>query len=326
MLQHLSRPLQNAVIFRTLSLLFLVCQLVSALPYNEVARNFPSNVTHISFNEDSGQYQAYHRDGSLYGTYYYDPTRHYDEHTRRAAATICAPLSIDEAKTLTGFPQLEAYANANWGTGARNEVTNDPGQSDSPATACVSSDVAQVQLSGTPVCTPSNGVTNASVSGTTGTITSSVTQGYTNSGQWSVTTASSIGVSATVSATIGIPDIGSIGSSLTTSATFTNTVAQGFTTTASTQTGNQLTFNVPSGESCHVTYDSTTCNVGGTGQVRYVASGWVWFEYISTVQGHYKWAVSIDNVITNLDDRSSFMVFTGSIQANTNANFNAVCQ
>jgi len=36
-------------------------------------------------------------------------------------------------------------------------------------------------------------------------------------------------------------------------------------------------------------------------------------------------AVSIEAVITNLDDRSSFMQFTGSIQGTTNANFTVNC-
>ena len=36
-------------------------------------------------------------------------------------------------------------------------------------------------------------------------------------------------------------------------------------------------------------------------------------------------AVNIEAVLTNLDDRSSFMEFTGSIKGTTNANFTVSC-
>ncbi|KAJ6598076.1 hypothetical protein DFH09DRAFT_1130921, partial [Mycena vulgaris] len=28
-----------------------------------------------------------------------------------------------------------------------------------------------------------------------------------------------------------------------------------------------------------------------------VAKGWVWFQYLQTVQGHYKWALEIDAIL-----------------------------
>ncbi|KAJ7255677.1 hypothetical protein C8J57DRAFT_1345406 [Mycena rebaudengoi] len=34
-----------------------------------------------------------------------------------------------------------------------------------------------------------------------------------------------------------------------------------------------------------------------------LAKGWVWFQYLETVQGHYKWALNIDEVLQNDADR-----------------------
>ncbi|KAG7441246.1 uncharacterized protein BT62DRAFT_908782 [Guyanagaster necrorhizus] len=31
-----------------------------------------------------------------------------------------------------------------------------------------------------------------------------------------------------------------------------------------------------------------TCNIQGTGNIRYLASGWIWFNYDSETRGHYK--------------------------------------
>ncbi|KAJ7131357.1 hypothetical protein C8R44DRAFT_871853 [Mycena epipterygia] len=34
-----------------------------------------------------------------------------------------------------------------------------------------------------------------------------------------------------------------------------------------------------------------------------VATGWVWFEYLQVVQGHYKWALNMDSVLPSDADR-----------------------
>ncbi|KAJ7255774.1 hypothetical protein C8J57DRAFT_1345587 [Mycena rebaudengoi] len=34
-----------------------------------------------------------------------------------------------------------------------------------------------------------------------------------------------------------------------------------------------------------------------------LAKGWVWFQYLETVQGHYKWALNMDEVLKNDADR-----------------------
>jgi len=67
------------------------------MPFAQVTRNLPRDVIHVALDEKNGQYRAYRRDGSLYGTYSADLTRDVKEHKRQTAGG-CAPLSIDEAK------------------------------------------------------------------------------------------------------------------------------------------------------------------------------------------------------------------------------------
>jgi len=38
----------------------------------------------------------------------------------------------------------------------------------------------------------------------------------------------------------------------------------------------------------------------GGGQV---AKGWVWFQYLETVKGHYKWALEIDSILSDETQR-----------------------
>jgi len=315
------------MIFRTLSPLLLACQLVSAIPFAQVARSVPPEVAHIALDEVNNQYIAYNLDGSLYGKYSVDVKRDFYEDKRDTTGT-CAPLSIDEAKQLPGFKLLEQYADQTWGTGSRKEVTNpdNADQRGQGATACVSGEVVNVELSGNPTCISNQGETGASPSGTNGSIAVAVTQGFSNSGTWSVTSSSSIGVAVKVSATVKIPEILEIGGEVTTSAEFTNQIASGFSTTANQQVTNTATFAAPADKICKVTFDSKSCDVQGHGRVRYLAGGWVWFEYDDKVQDHFKWAVNIESIISNIDDRSSFLEFTGSMKGSTDANFVAKCE
>ncbi|KAK0237302.1 hypothetical protein EDD85DRAFT_1008418 [Armillaria nabsnona] len=78
-------------------------------------------------------------------------------------------------------------------------------------------------------------------------------------------------------------------------------------------------------KTCTATTSTQTCNIEATGNIRYLASGWIWFDYSSKVQGHYDWAVSIEAILTNQDDRSSFAEFKGSMVANIRTSYAGSC-
>jgi len=311
----------------TLSVILLVGQLASAMPFEQVARNLPRDVAHIALDEANGQYLAYKPDGSLAGKYPADTKRDFRGRKRADPGSPCAKLAVEEAKQLPGFKQIEDYANKEWGTGKRNIVTNptNADQAFGGATACVSNDVVQVEFSGSPSCNSRTGEVDGQAKETNGSITSSVASTYSNTGTWAVKTTSSIGVSAKVSAEFKIPEIAELGGEITTSAEFTSEVAHGFETTNTDTVNTGGTFAVPSGKKCQIKYDVKTCTVPGHGRVRYEASGFVWFEYDDKVQDHFKWAVNIEEIVKNVDDRSSFLEFAGSIKGTTNANFNSSC-
>ncbi|KAK0434201.1 hypothetical protein EV421DRAFT_1909514 [Armillaria borealis] len=118
--------------------------------------------------------------------------------------------------------------------------------------------------------------------------------------------ASTIGVSSTLSVDIGIPEIADV-------------TVEFFDVSYSDVSTVTLTINAPDGKTCTATTSTQTCNIETTGC--YLASGWMWFYYNSRVQGHYDWAVGVEAIFTNRDDRSIFAEFKGSMVANTHTSY-----
>jgi len=174
------------MIVPTISALFLASQLVSAVPFTP-SPHLPRDITHISRDENDVTYRAYKRDGSLYGTFSDYSARDVAEQTNAS----CTPLSIDQAKLLPGFAQIDKYAADTWGNGNHTTLTNPPDYPNQNATAC---------------------------------------------------------------------PLGSFSAQ-------------------------------PQGSS-------------DNSQTKFLAHGWIWYDYDATVQGHYKWAVNMDALLPNQDDRT----------------------
>lgn len=93
-------------------------------------------------------------------------------------------------------------------------------------------------------------------------------------------------------------------------------------------------------------FDTKSCSFSGSGNIRYTATGWVWFNYDSKTKGHYKCAsdmllsmmphssdptqsylgaLNIDETLKNIDDRSSTMNFAASGNIVTKSKYKGVC-
>ncbi|PBK69233.1 hypothetical protein ARMSODRAFT_1019212 [Armillaria solidipes] len=96
------------------------------------------------------------------------------------------------------------------------------------------------------------------------------------------------------------------------------------------------------GKTCSVDLKLHACTAKSKGQIRYLATGWVWFNYNDRTHGHYKCilpflcafnglptpsvrAVYIDDILSNEDDRSNFAEIQGLISTETYSSSNAVC-
>ncbi|KAK7049973.1 hypothetical protein VNI00_005404 [Paramarasmius palmivorus] len=288
----------------------------SAMPFSRVVELLPRDVERIAIDEETGQYLAFDSAGTLTATFpiSHEPTT---QPERRAAGT-CVALSVDEVQDLPGWSQMLDYANNLWGDGGRNIVTN-PEESHETTT-------------------------EGALVGTSGSVSIGVDQGFTADSTFTVTKAASVGLSSTVSVKFGLDAISEVSGSFTTSTEVTNTNAhrcedsnlfqmtdlervyyRSFGSTFSDVSRVTVTMEAPEGKKCNAVTNAKTCQIQAEGQLRYTAEGWVWFNYKKRVDGHFKWAVNFATAIANVDDRSSFLEFRGSVQANTRVSFAGEC-
>jgi hypothetical protein len=251
---------------------------------------------------------------------------------RRDSASSCTPLTLDQAQKLPGWSQIVKYAQDTYGSGSLNYVINPKEYPDSPATICSDSS-APVTIQGSPACSETTSDIQGGVAGTSGTVVLTQQQGYTSTGTWSVTQESSLAVGATLSVSVGIPEVAGVSASVTTTATFTNSLSKSFETSVNTMASQSVTLNAANGQKCSASLKTKTCSVNGQGSARFVASGFVWFNYddkrapIADPKGgqHFKYSVDIASVIKNIDDRSSDMKFSGSMQVKSMTDFQGSC-
>ncbi|KAK0445592.1 uncharacterized protein EV420DRAFT_1484239 [Desarmillaria tabescens] len=283
---------------------------VTALPFSDLVRSLPRDITHIAVDEG----KRYPVDDASSSS------------VERRAASQCAQLSVDEAKTLSGWDAIVQYANDNWGSGSRNIVTNPSDYVDSPAQVCITDDVVQLSFSGDPVCQTHTASSQGTLVGTEGEVDIEVDQGFNTDTSYTMSTASTIGVSDTLTVKIGVPEVAEVTEALTISASVTDTTSSTFDVSYNDVSKVTIKMTAPEGKTCNAQTSTKTCNIQATGNIRYLATGWIWFNYNDKTQGHYKWAANIDSILTNQDDRSSFATFKGSMVANTYTSYAGNCQ
>jgi len=297
-----------------LCVLFCALQLASALPASKSAGS--ANINHVIQHTHDDTY--YRRD---------DPVIY------ARGASSCTTLTLDQVKSLPGWAKIQQYAKDTYGDGGVNIVVNPPEYPQSGATVCLQDGTIPIKLQGTPSCVSNTGQIGGTISGTTGSIALSYQQGFSNTATWTVTQESSLAVGVELSATLGIPEVSSVTESVTTTATITNSLSKSFSTTVNNQQTQSMNVNTVDGKHCVGSMTTSTCNVQGTGEASYVASGTVWFNYDDARVAknapnggkHYKYAVDIASVLTNINDRSSSMSFSGAMQITSKTNFNAKC-
>ncbi|KAE9396736.1 hypothetical protein BT96DRAFT_921904 [Gymnopus androsaceus JB14] len=309
------------VTLTTLSM--LLAKSVSAMPFAELTATLPRDITHIALDERTNEYIAFKRDGSLYGRYLADMEGYNTQ--RRDTSSTCGNLTVTEAESLPGWDTITNYADSNWGTGSRSIATNPSDYSGSPAEVCITSSTVEVSFSGDPTCQTNNVTTGGELVGTNGSVAIAVAQGFTSTSTFTVSTAASIGVSDTLEVKIGFPDVADVSESVTVSTDVTNTQTSSFETSYNDVDTITVTMTAPEGKTCNAISSVTSCTLQATGQIQYLASGWIWFNYDSKTQGHYKWSVNIETVITDEADRSSYSQIKGSVATNTHASYQGTC-
>ncbi|KAJ7122346.1 hypothetical protein C8R44DRAFT_919578 [Mycena epipterygia] len=295
---------------------FLIASLLAsaapAFTYPSHINGLPRDASHLALDEETREVIAFSRRGETLGRFALsnlDP----DETLSRRDSGQCSSMSSSDVQNLPGWNTLKSTAEKNWGTGSYNVVTNDKDYPSQLAQNCVSTDVVQIVPDGEQV-------------GTSGTISLTHSQGTVATTTSTVSQQSSLDVGVSVSASVSFPGVVNVTAGFSFSATFTNTLSTAIQSKSDDTQSITKTQTNSAGKTCNLQFTTQSCTITGSGKVRVLGTGWVWFEYNSATQGHYKWALSIDSTLTNQDDRSSFLEFKTTTGTTTTSGFNGVCK
>ncbi|KAJ6532890.1 hypothetical protein DFH09DRAFT_1284519 [Mycena vulgaris] len=329
---------------------FLIAPLLaSAAPsvtYPSHISGLPRDATHLALDEEARELVAFSRRGELLGRFAFSNVNGSNIGTpgnfsRRDVNGACVDMSSDDVQKcessnvplptqVPGWNTLKSIAEKNWGTGSYNIVTNDKDYPNQPAQSCASTDQVKIVPDGKPStdssCSVESSKSDGEQVGTSGTITLTHAKGTSSTTTTTVTKEASIGIGHSFGVSVGFPEIADITSEFTFTATFTNTLSTANEKKTDQTHTEALTQNNSAGKECHLEFTTQTCTITGSGKVRTLGTGWVWFEYNDKTQGHYKWALSIDALLTNQDDRSTFIEFKSTTGTTSTSKYNGVCK
>ncbi|KAJ7280285.1 hypothetical protein C8J57DRAFT_122269 [Mycena rebaudengoi] len=236
----------------------------------------------------------------------------------------CSSLTTSQLKTLAAWPIMEKKARELWGSGSYNLVTNPSEYPGNPATVCVTDNIVKMTLSGNPYCSTSSASTGGTIVGTSGTVTLTFKSSYGSTNSYSVSRTSSLALGVKASASFGIPGIGNGSVETSVEATFTNSIGSSFETKTDSAVEHSITLNAAPDSVCKLDYSIETCYQSSKGEVPFIATGWVWFNYNTQTHGHYKWALNLAGYTVE-SQRSSYTHFTGGINSHSTGNYHGKC-
>ncbi|EJD54657.1 hypothetical protein AURDEDRAFT_156436 [Auricularia subglabra TFB-10046 SS5] len=293
----------------------VLCSLINAalaVP-SRVAQlsSMPSNAVKIAHDIDKNVFITFDRDGNLLGELPVSASLSNLKRTSDATGT-CATISAADIQKLPGWGALHDSAADNWGGDWDTVDANPKDYPDRGAEVCVSGDVTSQETGG-------------DIVGTDGTISLQAAEGTTSETTVTVTKESSLAVGASISATVGIPEIAEGTAELTSTVTLTNSLSTANAISSTNEQTQTITINHAAGQTCHLTFSVQTCDATGRGQQRMVATGWVWFYYGSRRDGHYQWAIYMDYVLSDDEQRATYIGFTTLTHSNTKSTYQANC-
>ncbi|KAL1753975.1 hypothetical protein FB107DRAFT_216644 [Schizophyllum commune] len=214
---------------------------------------------------------------------------------RRAGG--CADISADEVQQLPGWNKLKDQANSLWGDYQREIKTNNP---DSQSIG-------------------------GSVTGTNGTVMLSQTEGTSYTLETSTTRQASVALDLSAEAKLGIPEIAEVTFKTSITTTVSNTLGKTESSSSNQQTTSTVTAQQKDGQTCKLDFETKTCTTKGSGQMPFIASGWVWFVYKNKTKDHWNWALLMEGYLDE-SERSTYMSFDSNIGTETKSQYNVVCQ
>jgi len=256
-----------------------------------------------------------------------------DSLVRRApVASPCSLLDLDDAQQLPGWSQVEQYARDTWGTGDWTIIINPPGYKDKRATLCVA-DSVPIVATDKPKCNASRVDIKPNRDHHI-----KVAQGYTNSGLWNITNATSAAHSLFFSANFKMPNITQQSKDtlhhIIGKGEFINAPHNSFLTVATNSTTKDTEVTQVQDKSCIGTVNQEICIIPAKGRIQFIATGHIWFEYktkrapLANPNGgkHLRFTVKIEEVLKNETDRSAWIDFVGYMNTTMRTDYFDECR
>ncbi|KAJ4487655.1 hypothetical protein J3R30DRAFT_3679317 [Lentinula aciculospora] len=183
----------------------------------------------------------------------------------------------------------------------------------------------EISYEGEPNGQTKNITADGSLTNTSGTFSIPVGQGYTVTTSFGISSSDRADLSGYYMPMMTFPDVVGIMDGFSASASISNTVSNNSMKTHSNMETTTLTLASRDGEKCDVTVVVRTCIFQGFGTLRFVASGWVWFEYTNKVDGHYEYRVNLQEVLLPAL-RSGKLTFSGPITVEQRSAYQGSCR
>jgi len=295
---------------------------LAIVPFPPRAPSIPSNAAHIAFDRENEVLHAFGKNGESLGSF--STSSIGDLHKRQAGQ--CGSMAQDEQTNMPGWQSMVDYATSNWG-GEYDEVHVNPSEHpDGQALVCANGPVQVSFNPGQPECSTTSQIVNGTFDASSGYLAFAYTEGTTATTTSTVTQTSELGEDITVSFGLSFDDVLDLGGDSTTSVSMTNAATNQTSFQSDTMFSQTINISAEDGETCFLTFSEQTCTAQGTAAVPMTAQGWLWFYYGSRRDGHYEWAVSIENVITDPAQRTSYMQIATSTSGTTISQYNTVCE
>ncbi|KAI5834569.1 hypothetical protein K523DRAFT_347909 [Schizophyllum commune Tattone D] len=167
--------------------------------------------------------------------------------SRAALARGCTAL---DSKTFPAGRGSRASRIARISNRARNIRTNEG--PDLPATICITTKPVDIAINGKPVCSKNTQSIQGHFNGTSGYVELSVTTGTEYKVESTTTKTTTFGLSASYSATFGVPEVASVGASTTISSEISNSYGETTSGTSLHQVTSKVSANHKDGQKCRI--------------------------------------------------------------------------
>lgn len=231
-------------------------------------------------------------------------------HTKRQSGTSCSLVDQGTLARMEGYKLIEQSAANEWGADWDRMLTNDPDFPNNAASVCVSGDPPNVPLDAPSECSSSQISTTGVLVDGSGKVTLSYKRGTSTEMVATVTQAALFPIGGVdVTAPVNMPVLTTNLESISAEMTIKNQITQTSTVTKDSFRDTSVAASAPAGQTCHLELTNTTCTGSGKSRIRMSAIGWVWVNYPEPRKGHYKWAISIEGTIPDIEQRSSYIEF-----------------